>query len=323
MKKVLFLASTLDINLGLFSDLEDDEYTILHYVVTTKVNPVFSLFRRIHLSGRLNLLFKGLPLRHIWFDYGEKINLEEVKCIVVTNSCVDIINYKFLQKCKSKGVKINLIILDSLNADSYVVKKSRKYFFLPIWDDVFTFDLQDAKEYGFIYKGYCYYSRNEHYSFSGNCKYDIYFIGGTKGNRAKLINTTYKYFSDKGCKCIYDVKLKSKEGGKCEGINYLQKMMKYDDVLHRMGDCKCILEIVQEKQNGPSLRYFEAIFYNKKLITNNKNIVNYPYYNPKWMKIMETPEDIDIEWIKSSDSVDYHYKGEFSPVNFIKYVLKQ
>ena len=39
------------------------------------------------------------------------------------------------------------------------------------------------------------------------------------------------------------------------------------------------------------------------------------------MKIIDKPEDVDIDWVKSKEIVDYQYKGDFSPVNFIDYLI--
>ena len=73
------------------------------------------------------------------------------------------------------------------------------------------------------------------------------------------------------------------------------------------------LEILQEGQNQQSARYFEAVVYNKKLLTTNDRISALPFYNPDYMKVFHTSSDVDIDWLKARDMVDYGYKGEFSP----------
>ena len=42
------------------------------------------------------------------------------------------------------------------------------------------------------------------------------------------------------------------------------------------------------------------------------------FYNDKYMKIFKNIEDIDTEWVKSKEKVDYKYNNEFSPINIIK-----
>ncbi len=320
-RKILFLANQTDKHLGLFSDLKSDDRVILHYVLKKKTDFILKILRRIHLNRRLDWLDHKFPFRYVWYDCGKDISLSDIKYILVINSSLEKIDLNYLRKCKMKGICLILLILDSINADSITVHRNKHLYFLSLWDKVITYDPVDAHRYGFIYKGYCYYSKNNSFPMRAAPQNEVYFTGNTKGGRSTLINDTFLYFTANGCKCIYDVQLKDKKENRCQGINYVQKWIKYEDVLIRMSDCNCILEIIQSGQNGPSLRYFEAIFYNRRLITNNKNVVGYPYYNPKWMKIIDKPEDVDIDWVKSKEIVDYQYKGDFSPVNFIDYLI--
>ena len=51
------------------------------------------------------------------------------------------------------------------------------------------------------------------------------------------------------------------------------------DVVKFIHGTKCILDITKTKQIGLTLRTYEAIYYNKKLITFNKTIKKYDFYN--------------------------------------------
>ena len=82
------------------------------------------------------------------------------------------------------------------------------------------------------------------------------------------------------------------------------------------------MEILQKNQHGATLRYFEAVCYNKKLLTNNKDIIYYPFYNSKWMKVFTNISEIDIEWLRTNENIDYKYSGEFSPKLLIDKILK-
>ena len=56
----------------------------------------------------------------------------------------------------------------------------------------------------------------------------------------------------------------------------------------------------------------EAVIYNKRLITKNEEIKELPYYDSRYMQYFEKIEDIDWEWLRTDEKVDYHYKGDFS-----------
>ena len=97
----------------------------------------------------------------------------------------------------------------------------------------------------------------------------------------------------------------------------------YEKVLAGVLNSNVVLEILQSGQNGPSLRYYEAICYNKKLITTNRRAMDLPYYNPQYIKSISGPEDIDIEWIKKKENVDFGYRGDFSPIHLIEAILRK
>ena len=69
---------------------------------------------------------------------------------------------------------------------------------------------------------------------------------------------------------------------------------------------------------GTTLRALEAVILNKKFLTNNKRIVDLPFYNPKYIQIFDNPEKIDFEFIKREENINYHYKEECSPTRLIE-----
>ena len=63
-----------------------------------------------------------------------------------------------------------------------------------------------------------------------------------------------------------------------------------------------IFDYLQDDQTGLSLRPFESIFFNKKLITNNSNIKNYDFYRKENIFILNYD---DISMLKSFVDSDY------------------
>lgn len=83
-------------------------------------------------------------------------------------------------------------------------------------------------------------------------------------------------------------------------IRYPKKRLDYEDVLDYVSQTNCIIEIVQNDTAGPTMRYSEAVFYNKKLLTNNKNIVNFPFYNSNYMKVFEKKRILILNGLERS-----------------------
>ena len=319
MKDIIVLCSPSDSHLGLFNDLNDHPKVLLKYIRIKRLPIIGDFIGRLILGHRVNKTIK-VPYKYIWTDY--KIdNINGAKCALITNSALYYLNIDYLRRLNEKGLKMFLLLTDAIDADSFILKGFKKDIFSNFWDKVYTFDESDAEKYGFTYSGYHYYSINKQIKKVVRPFFDVYYVGGMKGGREETINKVYKYLNEKDCKCYFDICAGGKRIEKIEGIHYHIGWISYSKVLNSVSNSKCILEIMQNNQNGATLRYFEAVCYNKKLLTNNKNIVNFPFYNEKWMRIFEDLTDIDIEWLKEDDDVDYHYSGEFSPTKLIDRLL--
>ena len=72
---------------------------------------------------------------------------------------------------------------------------------------------------------------------------------------------------------------------------------------------------------GLSLRPYEAVCYNRKLLTNNKSILDFPYYDSRYMQYFETVEEIDWDWVKEDIPVDYGYDCKFSPMRLLEHMV--
>ena len=59
----------------------------------------------------------------------------------------------------------------------------------------------------------------------------------------------------------------------------------------------CIVEVVKEGQTGVSLRTCEAIAFNKKLLTNNVQIKEMPFYDSRFISVFTDSDEIDTEFV--------------------------
>lgn len=106
------------------------------------------------------------------------------------------------------------------------------------------------------------------------------------------------------------------------GLTYLNSKISYPQVVSRVKSTNCILEILQGNQQVQSLRYFEAVVYNKKLLTTNPRITELPFYDERYMKVFDTVEAIDIDWVRKRELIKYGYEGEFTPIKTIDFIRK-
>lgn len=183
-----------------------------------------------------------------------------------------------------------------------------------VFDLIYTFDEMDAHKYKLAYWRTPYSKMNMRESSD----FDLYFCG-VDADRENVIQ---EISNVPELECFMDL-IRTSEGGEFEGdsritVHSVKDIMPYKEVLEKTLKANCILEIVRPGQVGFTLRVFEAVVYNKKLLTNNVSVTKFQFYNPKYMKVFEKVENIDWEWVKSKDDVDYHYDGSFSPLRFIE-----
>lgn len=322
--RVLLLYPRTNRHLGLWKDLESDNRVLLRCTDFKPLSKYMSFVRRLFLF----LYRKGLhmPLKRYWYQYGDLYGLiTQVSQLVIVDGSLNQVEIDEIQRCKciNPYLRVCLYLINSIHAKSPILKGVCKKLDLYKWDQIYTFDASDAKEFGFEYAGFMYYSKHT-VPFIEKPQYDAHFVGGLKGNRTLMICDIYNYLISHGVKCDFNLMHSSDEETTIlQGVNYYRGWKPYEEMLSKVSDTNCIIEITQEGQTGATLRYFEAVCHNKKLLTNNSTISTFPYYNPTYMHIFSRPEDIDIDWIKENTNVDYGYKGDFSPTHFIDLITNK
>ena len=57
--------------------------------------------------------------------------------------------------------------------------------------------------------------------------------------------------------------------------------MTYEEIINAIRETRAILDLNREDQTGLTLRPLEALFFKRKLVTNNAHIKSYKVYNPE------------------------------------------
>ena len=122
--------------------------------------------------------------------------------------------------------------------------------------------------------------------------YDVFNIS-SKDNRFKTISKVAKELKKQNIKSkiiIYDKKNKNKNSN----IEFISTYIQIADVKKQMTRSKILLDIHRKDQNGLTFRVFESLGMNKKLITTNPDIINYDFYNPNNIHVIDE-DDICID----------------------------
>jgi hypothetical protein len=186
------------------------------------------------------------------------------------------------------------------------------------YDSIFTVFSNDADSYGWNVCKHIYAKimLEEPARYDGYDT-DVFFAGRAK-NRLQNILRTYKFLVSHDIKCDFHIFGVDKRQMRYDDDIKYNKWMPYKELLKRMRRSRCILEILQKHGEGPTLRMVEAIVYNKKIITNNETAAANQFYDERFVQIFDTPENLSLNFIKNDIEPDYHYRGEYSAINFLK-----
>lgn len=314
-KRYLFIEPGGDISQWMFDDLNQAEDVDIFFSPCDIPSPFLNRLKRLHFSRLINRVLP-LPFKQVWdrfytiSDYPFLPDTEYY--IVIGNYAMASFDLKYLKKLRNRPnthIRIVLYFTDTAQAEYGIAafQATKKFRF----DYVYTFDPQDALRYGFYYTGPLY---SMHPMEQSEITKDLYYIGVNKGNRLSILRGIYKHLTSHGKVCDFYFPGVKDSDILPDGIHYNQRFP-YKDVVKNLQQYRAILE-VQEEQEGVTLRYFEAVCYNKKLITNNPAVQYLPFYSPENMLIFQNPEDIDPAWI-GDGTCDYGYNGEFSPIAWI------
>ena len=277
-------------------------------------NPAMKKLCVLHNSTTLNSNFE-LPLRSVW-NYVDNLVLAGntgKKCFIFTDTSIREVSESVLKKLKRTNNKLVIYFLNTIGRDSttnYAVHLVKKGYF----DAHFTIDANDANKYKFTYCNCCY-SKADLNPVANS--FDLTFVGKNKGRINDIQNIACATLNIRARYYVADVKLRDMKI--IDNVIYNQ-MLPYHAVLDLVNKSRAILEWVQDGQIGFSFRIYEAICYDKILITNNQFVKSCPFYNEKSMIVVEDSSTDIVNILNNAQTPKYGYSGEYSPVHLVKQI---
>lgn len=315
--KYILIAPGSDYGNAMWSDIEKLENGIVLENSIKQTNRIISLLHHIHFSFAINRKVQ-LPLQNIWKNMYSletlQLDLTKQYCVIYTDVSAARTDCKYLaKKNKDKNITMILTMVNTMARRGSLIEKR-----LPYFSQVFSFDRKDCERYGFIYHptNYSMVTMKDIHQITQ----DAFFVGVSKG-RAHILTSIYERLTAGGAKAEFYISGMESGVERRQGIHYNQ-WISYDQVLKNIRKSNCIVEVMDELQEGVTLRTMEAICYNKKLLTNNQSIKYTPYYETGNIQVFNKVDDIDIDFVKERSEVDYHYSGEFSPIHLLEHINK-
>ena len=152
-----------------------------------------------------------------------------------------------------------------------------------------SFDPQESADYEMTYAPQ-FYRFPEPYDDVP--RYDFFFCGVRK-DRGERLDQLKHTLQEQGFKCKFVV---VGEGG--------QPRIDYEEYLSYVRQSRCLVDLFQEGQVGLTRRPLEALFFNKKLLTENTHIAQFDFYHPQNIFILGKDDMKQVSTFMGTPSVD-------------------
>lgn len=254
---------------------------------------VFSLYKNSNPSFLKRIIrkivyFLGFKLNYMFYDeWINYINLDVQ--FIVFDECKPYFRLlKILKKLNNKAI----IYFWNPIKKGKEVSKLKQYFY------VFSYSESDALNYCLNYNQ-TFLPTLKVMNYEN--KYDAFFVGKNK-NRLKILEKIFLMFTNPFFHVIRDGKEKSIYINLKDKNNHLD----YDSYLIKLQQSNVLIELIPQKNAGYTLRSLESFYFQKKLITNNSDILNCFLFDKGNILIID-------------DSLDCKKLDEFIKKDFVYY----
>lgn len=251
-------------------------------------SPIYKRVSRTLYKKKVNNYYnkKFLEVKDVQFDYVLVVKGGEVTYDFINNLRV-LQNAKFI-----------LYLWDSINNNRNALKLLRCF------DKVYSFDQNDCDNYKFNFRAFFY---TNHEITSCSKEYDLLFIGAFHSDRYSLLDKISRNISDGiTTKFILFTTIFSyllnrfflKTIHKNNRIKFIFKRISLSESILLEDKSRAILDINHYNQSGLTTRAFDCINRKIKLITTNKNIKKYDFFNEENIQVIDRGEAlIDLNFL--------------------------
>lgn len=236
---------------------------------------VFSPFG-IPEKGFRYLIYKALYVLRIplcsvfWGDW--KKHIKEAKQVII-------FDYGYQAGMEQYIKKVNPSCQVYLFIWNIIDKKHKNHKLFTDKNAIYSTDRGCCKTYHFKYN-HMFYTRDYYKPYSAKYKNRLFFLGVDKG-RTPYLSALKRKLEKSGLICDIRVVEKSNRYSRNPSLSGIvtKTSLSYEEYCREIRHSGVLLDINQKGQRALTMRVMEAIYFSKKLITNNVDIVHYPFYN--------------------------------------------
>lgn len=281
---------------------------------------LYQFQRRVLKDTRL-----GRFLHKCWHRtlFQDKVKSEKPICFVVSAKYYHFVQNGYLAYLRRRypDCKIVLFYRDTIAHQKRAIPNLDLSLMKNNSDLILTANRFDAEKYGLVkFDSFCSnipVADAPDYPLS-----DVMFVGLAK-DRLDTLHKAYKTFTEAGLKCdFYITGVPAEKRLADTEIEYADKPMSYREMLYRTKNSRCLLEVTQGGSDGYTSRFFEALCYNKLLITDNARVTETKFYDPAFIQVYSSADEINTAFVKDT-RVDYNYQDEYSPLRTLELIERE
>lgn len=241
-------------------------------------------------------------------------------------------DYVFVLKAESFTPKVASLVKDRCPGSVFIryfwdsvenykdVDKVSDYF-----EHIYSFDYNDSVRYGYTFLP-LFYSRS--YEAIANADvpqtYDLMFAGTVHSDRYSFVSKISSQIQQLGGSCFcwfylptkllfFKMKIQDKRMHSIKMADFNFKPMPRASMFDIYSKSRIQIDIQHPKQTGLTMRTIEALGAKKKLITTNKQVKEYDFYNPSNILIVDRknpviPKEFLVsKWVEVPDSIYKKY----------------
>ena len=182
--------------------------------------------------------------------------------------------------------------------------------YIPLFDSFFCFDAEDQENNIKSITNFYFDCVPASYKEFNHQKPKLYFVGLYWENRKEKIDRFIEEMSNNEAELSIFIQYNHQSEIKNPKIKYIKNRITFLENLHNVEESDVLLDFVDPVHNGLSIRFFEAMYYKKKVITDNKMVKTYDFYHPDNIFVIED----NYEKIEVFLKVPYHE----IPVDIVK-----
>lgn len=305
MRVLILKKNNTDFEIEFSNAMKTEEVDV--YEPFKKVCKISRYTRALHKRSKINLGFS------IWLNDWKR-NIKKYDYIIHFDNDVSLETIKWIS-IHNKGCKQLLWLW---NIPNFNINEYKEYCKIACFDTAFS----KANNIYYLKQFFCEKILCELQSVKDDNKMGgIVYIGYDK-NRYHILYGIAASLEEMNLSYNFILKRSNNSPLKSnKRIRFINDDIEYKKVLAIEKNADAILELNREGQKGITLRALEAMFFEKKLITNNKNIVDCDFYDPLNIFIIGVDKDLRRFMREPYRPIDKKITNEYKYISWLDNII--